>query len=177
MINLIAVLNNKRAIGKKLEDGTYGLIFDLPKDLSRFRTLTKGQPVIMGPTTYESLPELVRPLPGRLNIVVSRRPDYEAPGAEVVHTIEEALTRAKESTNGDVWVIGGGAIYSLALPHADRLYLTIVDDDSEGDAYFPDYGEFSEIIPNDDESENGTHEENGLQFRFETRARPSAMTS
>src|SRR6266403_3684632 len=160
MINLVAVVNKKRAIGK-LKNGKPDLVFDLPTDLARFRRLTAKQPVIMGPTTFESLPDPVRPLPGRLNIVVSRRRDYEAPGAEVVENVEDGIALAKLSTDGDVWVIGGGVIYGLALPYADRLYLTEVDEESEGDAYFPDYAEFTEVIPNEDPSEDGVHEENG----------------
>lgn len=168
-INLIAVLNKKRAIGKDND-----LVFQLPADLARFRRLTRGMPVIMGTRTWESIPK--HPLPGRLNIVVSRNPHYSADGATMVTTIEKALGLAKDSTDSDIWVIGGGVIYGLALPYAERLYLTIVDDDSEGDTYFPDYSEFTEVIPNEEPSENGVHTENGLTFRYVTLSRPSSSS-
>lgn len=166
MINAIAVLNNKRAIGSEND-----LVFELPTDLNRFRRLTKGKPVIMGSKTWESLP--MKPLPGRLNIVISRRPDYVAEGATVVGTVEEAIELVKKD-NEDIWIMGGGIIYTLALPYIDRLYLTIVDDDREADVYFPDYSEFTKVVPNDDPSEDGVHEENGLSYRYVTLERPSS---
>jgi len=178
MIKLIAVLNKKRAIGT-IRDGKPDLLYkDLHTDLARFRRLTKGQPVIMGPTTYASLPDGARPLPGRPNFVVSRTPGYTAEGATVVGTIEEAIARAKVlAGDGDVWVIGGAMIYSLARQYADELFLTLVDDETEGEPHFFDYeDEFSEIVPNEDEADNGVHEENGKRFIYQTRARPSSTS-
>lgn len=142
-ISLIAAIGARtRALGK---DGT--LLFSIPEDLKRFRTLTKGHPVIMGRKTWESLPEAVRPLPGRSNFVVTRQEDYQAPGALVVGSINEAIRMAKVvSGNDEIFVIGGGELYTLALPHADRLYLTLVDDDTEGDVFFPEYSTFAKEI-------------------------------
>ncbi|MEZ4641527.1 MAG: dihydrofolate reductase [Chloroflexota bacterium] len=97
----------------------------LPDDMKWFREVTMGKPVIMGRKTYESIPARFRPLPGRHNIVITRQPDYDAPGATVVHTIQEALAAA-----GDVQEIvigGGGVLYEALLPQANRLYLTLVD--------------------------------------------------
>jgi dihydrofolate reductase len=168
MINLIAILSREtRAIGK---DG--GLIWNNPTDLSRFRDLTRAHPVIMGRKTWESLPENRRPLPNRTNIVVSRDASYRAEGARVVATIEEALTLAKRSPGGDeVWVIGGGIIYALSLPYADRLYLTLVDDDVAGDASFPEWSGFETL----EESEYH-FDENGKRFKFVTLARPASIS-
>lgn len=167
IIAIAAISKQTRAIGK---DG--GLVWDLPSDLARFRTLTKGHPVIMGRKTWESLPENRRPLPNRTNIVVTRDPNYKAEGAFVATTIEAARTHAEQSPGADqIWVIGGGEIYKLALPITDELWLTEVDDDVPGDAYFPDYTEFSE------ETSREEHEENGIRFTFRNMRRPSATPS
>jgi len=97
-----------------------GIPWDLPEDQARFKQLTFGQAVIMGRLTWESLPAKVRPLPGRRNIVITRNPDYRAPGADVVGSVDQAVSDA------DAWVIGGGEIYSLALPLASRCEVTEV---------------------------------------------------
>ncbi len=166
MINLIAALSEKtRAIGKNGE-----LLFTVPEDLKRFKDLTNGHPVIMGRKTWESLPERFRPLPGRTNIVVTRDTSYSAPGADVVHSFEEAVTFGEMQEGGaELWVIGGGELYTLALPRADKLYLTLFDSDEDGDAHFPDYSDFTL----EEENERQTTE-NGLAYRFATFGRPSS---
>ncbi len=163
MIHLIAILSREtRAIGKN-----GGLIWNNPADMARFRELTRNHPVIMGSKTWLSIDPSRRPLPKRANFVVSRDPDFNAPGAKVVTTIEQALELAKSAEGADeIWVIGGGVIYSLALPHADRLDLTLVDDEIEGDAYFPGFQGF-EVI---DQSETSI-DENGKRFQYVTYAR------
>ena len=165
MINLIAILSREtRAIGKN-----GGLIWDNPTDLARFRELTREHPIIMGRKTWESLPAGRRPLPKRVNIVVTHDPDYAAPGAELASTIEEALELAKRAPGSDeIWVIGGGMIYSLALPYADRLYLTLVDDEVAGDAAFPEWKGFEPI-----ETSEYQFDGNGKRFQFVTLARAS----
>jgi len=116
-----------------------GLPWRLGTDLRRFRALTLGKPVIMGRKTWESLPR--RPLPGRLNVVLSRRPEFEAPGAVVCDDFSEALEIAREQAGEDgkdeVCVIGGADLFALALPRARRIYLTEVDGDPEGDVTMP----------------------------------------
>lgn len=111
-----------------------GIPWHLPEDQARFRRLTTGHPVVMGRATWESLPPHVRPLPGRRNVVLSRDPAFEAPGAEVVGSFEDALALV-----GDVetWVIGGGEVFAAALPSADRVEATVVDLDVAGDAHAP----------------------------------------
>jgi dihydrofolate reductase len=107
----------------------------LPNDMAYFRQTTTGHPVIMGRRTFESLP---RPLPGRTNIVVSRRPGYEAAGIVPAPTLDAALTHAAAAEGGDtVFVIGGAEIYAAALPRADLLHVTRIDAEVAGDVVFP----------------------------------------
>lgn len=155
---IAAIGKNTRVLGKDND-----LVFKIPEDLKRFRTLTKGHPVIMGRKTWESLPEVARPLPNRANFVVTRQTSYVAEGATVSPSIEEAIENAKNAEVADeIFIIGGGELYALALPFVDRLYLTLVDDESEGDVYFPEYAEFSKII------ENEKHPEHTPPFEYVT---------
>ena len=116
-----------------------GLPWRLGADMRRFRALTLGKPVIMGRKTWESLPR--RPLPRRLNVVLSRQPEYEAPGAVVCEDFAEALAIAREQATEDeqdeICVIGGADLFALALPRAARIYLTEVDGKPEGDVSMP----------------------------------------
>ncbi len=127
---LIAAVARNRAIGKDNR-----LLWHLPDDMRHFRETTRGRPVIMGRRTWESLPEKFRPLPGRLNIVVSRNPAYSAPGAVLAHSLASAVSAA--GSEGEVFVIGGEELYRQALPLAGRLYLTEIDAEFSGDAFFP----------------------------------------
>ena len=113
------------------------LPWHLPEDMKFFRETTRGKPVIMGRKTWESLPDAFRPLPGRVNIVVSRNPGFEAPGASVVASLEAAVAAADGFETA--FVIGGAELYRQALPLADRLLLTEIDQAYEGDAFFPDF--------------------------------------
>ena len=130
-LSLIAALASNRAIGKDNE-----LLWQLPEDLRHFRETTRGKPVIMGRKTWESLPAPFRPLPGRHNIVVSRDPDYQAAGATLAGSLADALGQAADVE--EVFVIGGGELYSQALPLASRLYLTEIEQDFDGDVFFPE---------------------------------------
>lgn len=158
MISIIAAIGERtRALGKDND-----LLFKISEDLKRFKALTTGHPIIMGRKTWESLPR--QPLPTRTNIVVTKQEGYEAEGALIVSSVEEALQKAKESPgNEEVFVIGGGEIYSTALPLTDRLYLTLIDDDAEGDVYFPAYDAFTTVV-----EESETKEENGLSYKYVT---------
>ena len=113
----------------------------LVADQRRFRALTMGKPVIMGRKTWESLPARFRPLPGRLNVVLTRQAEYEANGAVVCDDWTEALAIAREHAAEDrvdeVCVIGGADLYALALPRAHRVYLTEVEGEPEGDVVMP----------------------------------------
>jgi dihydrofolate reductase len=110
-----------------------GLPWTLPSDLKRFKEMTFGKPIIMGRKTWESLPR--KPLPGRMNIVVTRQRSFAAEGAVVVTSAEAALAAAGDAA--EVCVIGGGEIYKMFLPQADRIYLTDVDLDVVGDTPAP----------------------------------------
>ncbi|MDR3322895.1 MAG: dihydrofolate reductase [Zoogloeaceae bacterium] len=127
---MIAAVAHHRVIGVQNR-----LPWHLPEDLRHFRALTRGHPVIMGRKTWESLPDAFRPLPGRLNIVISRQPDYPAPGAQVASSLPEALALA--AGHPEAFVIGGEQLYALALPQANRLLLTEIGLDVPGDACFP----------------------------------------
>lgn len=142
--SLIAARGRNNVIGS---DGD--LPWRLRSDLKLFKALTKGKPVIMGRKTWESLP--FKPLPGRLNIVVTRQAGYHAEGAHVVRDLGDAFDAAFVQANTDrvdeIFVIGGAQIYAATLGLADRLYLTEVDALPSGDAQFPafDEGDWSEI--------------------------------
>ena len=109
-----------------------GLPWHLPEDLALFRRLTTGSTVVMGRRTWESLPERFRPLPGRRNVVLTSDPAWSAEGADRCGSVTEVLG-AHES----VWVIGGGAVYAAFLPHADRVVVTDVDLQVDGDTWAP----------------------------------------
>ncbi len=136
-VSIIAAMAKNRVIGSG------GAIpWHLPNELQLFKRVTVGHHIIMGRKTYESIGRL---LPGRATVIVTRQPGYRAPGARVVHSLEEAIA----ACNGDdeVFVIGGGELYRAALPLADRIYLTTVDAEPAGDTYMPEFdlAEWQEI--------------------------------
>jgi dihydrofolate reductase len=111
------------------------LPWHLPEDMARFKSLTQGCPVVMGRKTWDSLPPRFRPLPGRTNIVITRQADWVAEGAVRAASLQDALQHA--SAGQTVWVIGGAQVYAEAQPLADRIELTEIAKDFEGDAYAP----------------------------------------
>ncbi len=129
-ISIIAAMTRDRVIGIKNT-----LPWKLPADMKWFRQHTLGKPVVMGRKTYESFG--ARPLPDRLNIVVTRDPNYDAGEATVATSIDDAIQKAGDVD--EIMIIGGASFYEQTLPIADRMYLTKVDADIEGDAWFPDY--------------------------------------
>lgn len=117
-----------------------GLPWRLSSDMKRFKATTMGKPIVMGRKTWESFPR--RPLPGRLNIVLTREPGYGADGAEVVGSLDAALEMAAERSRDlpgadEICILGGGEVYRQALPLADRLYVTHVLAEVDGDTTFP----------------------------------------
>lgn len=134
-VALIAAMGRNRVIGRDNK-----LPWHLPEDLKYFRAMTWGKPIIMGRKTFDSLG---RPLPGRTNIVVTNQVGLQLPGALVVHSLEDALSAAQNQALLDgvdeVMVIGGEKIYRQCLKRADRLYLTLVEAEPEGDAWFPPF--------------------------------------
>ena len=140
----IAALAANRVIGKNGD-----LPWRLPEDLKFFRDKTKGRAMIMGRKTFESLPG-GKPLPGRFHIVISRNPEYRPVGAVAVTSLDTAINEARlhrDEWGDETFVIGGGEIFALAMPHLNRLYLTELAADFEGDAYFPKWNrdEFKEV--------------------------------
>jgi len=134
-LTLIAAMARRNVIGREV-DGVGTLPWHLPEDLRHFKELTTGKPVIMGRKTWESLPEKFRPLPGRLNVVISRNGNYPAPGAKVVGSVEAALLACGEAE--EAFVIGGAELYRQAIDRADALELTEIEVDvADGDAFFP----------------------------------------
>jgi dihydrofolate reductase len=120
---------NNRVIGKNND-----MPWHLPADLAYFKKTTLGKPIIMGRKTYQSIG---RPLPGRKNIVISRDNNFQAEGVEVVNSVDAALALVVDSA--EVMVIGGGAIYQHCLAAAQRLYITHINADIDGDTHFPEY--------------------------------------
>ena len=166
LLSIIAALGTNRAIGRD-----NGLLWHLPGDLPRFKQLTMGHPIIMGRKTYASIG---RPLSGRLNIVVTRNPVFEANGSTVCHSLDDAIARASESIppEGEVFVIGGGELYTQALKRADRLYLTEVDDaPTDADTFFPDYSAFTRVLSEE------THSADTPAYRFTIRVRSESSAS
>lgn len=151
MISMICAIGKNREIGFK-----NSLLWDIPEDMAHFKAITSSHTVIMGDKTYQSIG---RPLPNRKNIVVTLNKDLQAPGCEVRFDLDEVLREYKKSTE-EVFVIGGGMIYKLSLPMADKLYLTLVDDAPEADVFFPDFSEFKQIVKEDD-MDNGKY-----KFKF-----------
>jgi dihydrofolate reductase len=131
-LSLIAAVARQGAIGKDND-----LLWHDSRDQKHFRAATLGCPVIMGRRTWDSLPERFRPLPGRRNIVVTRNTEWQATGAEVVHSLPQAL--AKLSDVPKAFVMGGGQLYAEALPLADELMLTEVDASFDADTFFPEW--------------------------------------
>jgi dihydrofolate reductase len=157
-VALIAAMAENRVIGR-----SNALPWHLPEDLKRFKQRTEGRVVIMGRRTFESVG---RPLPNRRSIVVTRRHDYHPQGVEIAHSLEEALERARETDPQEVFVLGGAEIYTLALPEADRLYLTIVHADVAGDTHFPEC-DLSQWTLLDDERHEAD-ERHAYAFSFRT---------
>lgn len=149
-LSLIAAIGKNRELGYKNK-----LIFNIPKDMANFKKMTTGHVVIMGRKTYESIG---RPLPNRVNIVITRDEKYEFPEKVIrVDSVERALEEAKKYEGEEAFVIGGAQIYEQFLPYADKIYLTIIDKDvKDADAFFPEYEkEFKKIISSRGDSENG----------------------
>lgn len=151
-ISAIAALGNDRVIAGP--EG--GLPWHLPEDWKRFRALTMGHPVIMGRVTFAGFGS---PLAGRLNIVVTRDAGYRATGVVVVQTLEEAITYALAHDDKEIFIGGGAMIYREALDRCDRLYLTLIHADFQGQARFPDYARFQKTVEQ-------TAEDNG-QYQYD----------
>ena len=142
MISIIVAIAENYAIGKDND-----LLWHIPADMKRFKTLTMGHPVIMGKMTWLSLPK--RPLPGRKNIIITDDASDCFGGCIMVHSIDEAM--AQVVTGEESFIIGGASVYRQFYPHADKLYLTIINKEFKGDVFFPviDFAEWQLISEED----------------------------
>jgi len=142
-ISLIVAASENNAIGKDNQ-----LLWNLPNDLKFFKNTTWGMPVIMGRKTYESLD---KPLPGRFNYVITRQADWAAEGVTVVKDIQAALQKATETNCKEIFIIGGGEIFKQSMDLADKIYMTRVHANLDGDVFFPEIDESKwEMISNID---------------------------
>lgn len=152
MIALIACMDRNRLIGQGNK-----LPWHLPAELKFFKATTMGHTVVMGRKTFESIG---KPLPGRHNIVLTRDKSYQAEGVEIVYSLEDVLKREE-----DMFIIGGAHIYEQFMPHADKLYITRIEAEFAGDAYFPEIDSSWQLV----KSEPGvTDEQNPYPYSFNT---------
>lgn len=158
IISAIAAMSSNRVIGR---DGD--LPWDLPRDMRYFMRTTTGHHVIMGRTNFACMG--YRPLPNRTNIVLTRDPFFITSSAVVLHSLEEALSYAYEAGETEAFIIGGGQIYTQAIPYLDKIYLTEVMTELPGDTYFP------ELAPGDWRLDSSRHvdadEKNAYPMRFD----------
>ena len=158
VISIIVAIGRNQVIGIK-----NALPWNLPADMEHFRQLTMGKPIIMGQKTFESIGKA---LPGRINIVLTLDKNFEAPDCVAAYSIEEALQIAQNLGAKEVMICGGVSIYRQFLPLADRMYLTLIEGDFEGDAFFPefDYNDWDEL----ERIENKADKNNPYQYTFLT---------
>ena len=154
IVSLVVAMAENQVIGRG-----GGLPWHLPKDLQHFKRLTVDHTVIMGRKTFE---EIKQPLANRRNVVISRDPSFQPRGVIVVPSLEEAL--ALGATEEEVFVIGGGEIFRLALPRADRLYLTLVQARVEGDTWFPPFDLATWAL--EEEEQHPADEKHAYSFSF-----------
>lgn len=138
MINIIVAINKNLAIGKD-----NNLLWHIPEDLKRFKSLTKNNIVIMGRKTYESIS---KPLPKRVNIIITRNPSFQAPWCIITNSLDDAIKEWKKYTQKEIYIIWWWEIYRQALDIADRLDITEVNEEYEADTFFPEFrSDFKEI--------------------------------
>ena len=142
MISLIVAASINNAIGKENQ-----LLWHLPNDLKFFKNTTWGGVVIMGRKTFESVN---KPLPGRTNIVITKQPDWNAENVEVANSLDDALEKATALNFKEIFIIGGGEIYKQSITIANRIYLTKVHTEIDGDTFFPDLNNDWKMISNRD---------------------------
>lgn len=157
IVIVAAMSRGRHAIGRE-----NGLLWHIPADMKRFREKTAHHPVIMGRKTFESIVAILgKPLPGRPNIVITRNPEYAFPGAIIVNSFEDALSKAKELDQEEIHIGGGTEIYRQALPYVDTLYLTFVDDEPESDTFFPAFENDFEMVETHE-----AREHRGLSYQW-----------
>ena len=146
-ISIIAAISKNRVIGRDKD-----LIWRIPEDLKHFKQLTSGHAIIMGRKTFESIG---RALPNRVNIVITRDKNFSAAGCLIGHSLESGLDKAKAIEKTEIFIIGGGQIFQEAIKIADKLYLTVVDAETQGDAWFPEYSDFTPVTTGEEKTFQG----------------------
>jgi len=155
IVSIVVAISENHAIGKDNQ-----LLWHLPKDLKHFKEITSGGTVIMGRKTYDSVG---RPLPNRRNIIITRQ-QIEITGCEVVNSLQAALDLCRGTE--EVFIVGGAEIYKQAMTLTDRIYLTIVHANIEGDTYFPEIN--ADIWKETERADHEADEKNALPFSFIT---------
>lgn len=155
-ISIIVAIGRNRVVGVNNK-----LPWDLPADMEHFREVTKGKPVIMGQKTFESIG---KPLPGRTNVILTLDKGFSIEGCVVANSIDEALAEVKDAR--EIMIIGGVSIYKQFLPLADRMYLTLIDGDFDGDAFFPEFDWSDWDIT--ERNENAPDKDNSYPYAFLT---------
>lgn len=157
-LSILVAMAKNRVIGRNNQ-----LPWHLPADLKHFKLLTMGQTIVMGRKTYESIG---RPLPGRENIIITRQTGYKVPGATVVNSLQDAILKCEESStiNSENFIIGGEKLYWQTLDICQRIYITEIQSDFEGDVFFPEFdrSDWKEIQRDKHTSENDTH----IEYHF-----------
>jgi len=161
IISIIAAIGKNRELGKDNK-----LLWHIKKDLQHFKKITFGHPVIMGRKTFESIG---KPLPDRINIVVTRQnpqgvkaiPPLRWKSVIICPSLNEAINYAKTNNQKEIFIIGGASIYQQAISLADKLYLTLVNNNFDADVFFPDYSMFKQLV-----SDSGWQKETKHQFKF-----------
>lgn len=153
MISLLVAHDLNRVIGIDNK-----MPWHIPEELGYFKKVTMGKSVVMGRKTFESIG---RPLPGRLNIIVTRNEGYSANGVEVVHNLDSAVERGKQFSD-EVVIIGGAEIFNLSMEIADRLYITVIRNEYEGDTFFPEYGDDWKLVSESEEQ----HTKEGITYTY-----------
>jgi len=162
-ISMIVAVANNGVIGKGNE-----LAWHIRDDLRRFRRMTEGKTIIVGRNTFEQLRHAYesrgKSLPDRNQIILTKNTDYvvDLPKCYVCHSVVEAISKAKEIESDEVYVSGGATIFAQTLGEVSRIYLTKVELEVDGDAFFPDYSEFNKVLSDE------PGEENGIKFRYLT---------
>ena len=159
MINIIVAMN---------KDGIIGLNNDLPwklsQDLKYFKNATSNSTVVMGRKTYESIG---KPLPNRKNIVLTRDTNLKIEGVEICHSVLDILKRSYEYINENIFIIGGSEIYKLFLPYVNKMYITMINEEVEGDTYFPEFkNKFKQINSSELNKEIDTKNNKELTYTF-----------
>ncbi|WP_071190337.1 dihydrofolate reductase [Trichormus sp. NMC-1] len=158
LISLIAAISENRILADSTKEHIHvGIPWNIPSDERHFQKITWRHPVIMGRKTYTTF---YQPLPNRTNIIVTRDANFKAPGCVVFHSLQEAIEWAKMSETEEIFIAGGGQIYTEAIKFADKLYLTIVEGNFVGDIYFPEFANFGKV------TKEQHSQENGFQFKF-----------